>query len=172
MGISTMNGDNGTTDVIGGKRFPKDHPLIECLGTIDELNAFLGDAKAALAGMPAGSHNYHRCIDGIQKELITVSGIFAGSMAQPPDIEKLAALIAEIELNLPPFTGFAVPGTDAVSAKLHIARTVCRRLERRLVSLSCPATIPAEEYPCLLAWFNRLSDLLFLMAQEASARYR
>jgi cob(I)alamin adenosyltransferase len=82
MGISTMNGDNGTTEVIGGKRFPKDHPLIECLGTIDELSAFLGNAKAALVDMPAGSYNYHCCIDGFQKELITVSRIFAGSMAQ------------------------------------------------------------------------------------------
>jgi cob(I)alamin adenosyltransferase len=167
-----MSGDNGTTEVIGGKRFPKDHPLIECLGTIDELNAFLGDVKAAMTDMQRAACNHRSVIGGIQKELITVSGILAGSMAQPPAIEKIDALIAEIELKLPPFTGFAVPGTDAVSAKLHIARTVCRRLERRLVSLASPATVPAEEYPRLLAWFNRMSDLLFLMAQEESLPHR
>ena len=166
MGIRARKGDDGTTGIIGGRRLAKDHPLVECLGTIDELNAFLGDAKAAMADTQGIGRNHRLIIENIQKELFTVSGIIAGSKAQAPAGENLSALIAEIESKLPPFTGFAVPGRDAVSAKLHIARTVCRRLERRLVSLRRPKTIPREGYSSLLAWFNRLSNLLFLMAQE------
>ena len=164
MNISTAKGDDGTTDVIGGKRIPKDHPLIECLGTIDELNAFLGDAKAAITD---AAQNHRAAIEGIQKNLFTISGIIAGSMAHTPDIEDLAAQITAIEARLPAFSGFAIPGSNAVSAKLHIARTVCRRLERRLVRLRRPKTVLPDDYSRLLAWFNRLSDLLFLMAQDS-----
>ena len=169
MIISTKKGDDGTTDLIGGKRIEKDHALIECLGTIDELNAFMGDAKAAMIGQTCLFEKQIKIINSIQKDLFTISGIIAGSMAQAPDINIIAMLITEIESKLPPLTEFAVPGFTAVSAKLHIARTVCRRLERRFVKLRRPKTIPAEEYTLLLAWFNRLSDLLFLMAQEVDS---
>ena len=164
MSISKKKGDNGTAGVIGGERLAKDHPLMECLGTIDELNSFLGDAKAALPDKKKSGQNLHQIIEGIQKELFIISGIIVGSMAKAPGIESLTALIQEIKSKLPPLTGFTVSGTNSVSAKLHIARTVCRRAERRLVSMGCYKTIPAKEFSCLLAWFNRLSDLLFLMA--------
>jgi len=169
MSISTGMGDNGSTEIIGGKRLAKNHPLVECLGTIDELNAFLGDAKVAMADTQA--YKRRQLIEEIQKELFAISGIIAGSAAQVPDAENLTALIAEIESTLPPVVGFAVPGAHAVSAKLHIARTVCRRTERRLLSMGRPETITAEDYSLLSVWFNRLSDLLFLMAREEDARH-
>jgi len=163
MSISTKKGTDGTTDLIGGKRINKDHPLVECLGNIDELNAFLGAAKAA---MQDTEQNQKQIIEEIQKNLFVISGIIAGSMAAVPGIENLETLIKENESRLPPLSGFVIPGATAISAKLHITRTVCRRLERQIVRLKRPKTIHAEDYSRLLAWFNRLSDLLFLMAQE------
>jgi cob(I)alamin adenosyltransferase len=172
VSISTKTGDKGTTDLIGGRRVPKDHPIMECLGTIDELNAFLGDAKAALpaeAGATA-ENQCHVIITNIQKELFVIAGALAapdgaygggGAAGLVSGEERLSALITELEAEQGRFTGFAVPGDNPGSAKLHIARTVCRRAERRLVSLDRAGELPAGVLP----WFNRLSDLLFLLAQ-------
>ncbi|MDR0315295.1 MAG: cob(I)yrinic acid a,c-diamide adenosyltransferase [Treponema sp.] len=169
MSICTKTGDDGSTGLIGGKRLPKDHPLIECLGTIDELNAFLGDAKTAAHESTA------QIITAIQNELFTLSGVLAGSKAQIPGEKWLNALIAELEETQsaetpPPPATFAVPGANPLSAKLHIARTVCRRAERRLVSLGSLNIIPPDEYRSILAWLNRLSDVLFLLAQQEAAQ--
>jgi cob(I)alamin adenosyltransferase len=156
MSIATKTGDGGTAGLIGGKRLPKDHPLMECLGAIDEFNAFLGDAKAAL---PLAAKE-RETVAGIQKDLFTFSGILAGSGAQAPDENSLTQLIAELEARRGQAALFAVPGANPVSAKLHIARAVCRRAERRLVSLDRAGELSAG----ILPWFNRLSDLLFLLA--------
>jgi cob(I)alamin adenosyltransferase len=157
--ITTGTGDDGYTDIIGGKRLPKNHPILECLGTIDELNAFLGDAKAALGDNPAAP-----IIENIQTELFSLMGVIAG-MPVPPDGlggERLALLIKKLETELPSFTSFAVPGANPASAKLHIARTVCRRVERRMVALS----LDEETKAAIVPYINRLSDLLFLLAQK------
>ena len=178
MSISTRLGDEGTTSVIGEKRYPKDHPLVECLGTLDELNAFLGDAKAAIAASenPSQNLNYphnaahsREIISAIQKELFVVSGILAGSGSNSPDVKILDAYITNLEADLGAFTGFAIPGENPSSAKLHIARTVCRRTERCMVGLCRTNTIHPETQRCLFAWINRLSDLLFLLAQKEAA---
>lgn len=176
MSISTKTGDGGETGLIGGRRVTKDHPLLECLGTIDELNAFLGDARAAWqsASPPASelcdaklhAITMGKIIIGIQEELFTVSGILAGSGAAAPGEERLSALIGELEAGQPKFTAFRVPGAGPVSAKLHIARTVCRRAERRLVGLDRLGELPEG----ILPWFNRLSDLLFLLAGQEEKR--
>jgi len=155
-------GDDGTTSLINGKRLFKDHPAIECLGTIDELNAFLGDAKAVMPDTQAGQREI---IKNIQTELFVISGIIAGSKAQAPGTAEIDALINEITEKLPKLSGFVIPGTNPVSAKLHISRAICRRLERCLVKLRGTDIIPAADYNSLLVWFNRLSDLLFLLAQ-------
>jgi cob(I)alamin adenosyltransferase len=160
MSITTKTGDDGNSELIGARRVPKDHPVMECLGAIDELNAFLGDAKAALCDIESAAE----IIAGIQKDLFALSGVLAGGMGQVPGEGRLCAYIDELEKKQPAVKGFAVPGANAASAKLHIARTVCRRAERRIVSLGRAAELPAG----ILPYCNRLSDLLFLLAQQVS----
>lgn len=158
MQIATKTGDDGCTDIIGGTRLPKDHPIVECLGTLDELNAFLGDAKAML-----GDTGTAGIIDGIQQDLFTLMGVLAGMPVPAEGLgeDRLNTLIFQMEAELPPCSLFAVPGVNSVSAKLHIARTVCRRAERRLVSLG----LGGETRAAVAPYINRLSDLLFLLAQ-------
>jgi cob(I)alamin adenosyltransferase len=169
MSISTTAGDDGCTDLLGGERVPKDHPRIECLGTLDELNAFLGDARCA-----AAEPHTREIIEIIQKELFVLGGILAVPNAAsdsalpdtkqrtggPLDIQRLGDWVRELEAPLP-FQGFAVPGASPSSAKLDIARTVCRRLERRMVTLDRLEEVPGTA----LAYINRLSDLLFMLAR-------
>ncbi|MDR1318863.1 MAG: ATP:cob(I)alamin adenosyltransferase [Treponema sp.] len=185
MSITTKTGDGGHTDLIGGIRVSKDHPVMECLGALDELNAFLGAAKAALrekdprdekvrpgadakTGGPAADTG--ALIESIQKELFVISGLLAGSGAKAPPEGRLSAIIEELESAQQPFAGFAVPGANPVSAHLHIARTICRRAERRLAALGCARENSGGASPKLppgiLPYFNRLSDLLFLLAQR------
>ena len=148
-----------TTEIIGGKRLRKDHPILECLGTIDELNAFLGDAKSVLGDKPSA-----KIIDTIQATLGTIMGVIAGMPVFPETMgeKHINTLIAELEQELPSFTSFAVPGTNPASAKLHIARAVCRRAERRLISLG----LDEEVEQAIAPYINRLSYLLFLLAQK------
>jgi cob(I)alamin adenosyltransferase len=179
--ITTGTGDDGYTDIIGGKRLPKNHPVLECLGTIDELNAFLGDAKNAVSAIKTadtyatgdiktppvstlGDKPLVKIIENIQTELFLLMGVIAGTPVPPGGIgaERLAILIKELEAELPSFTSFAVPGANPASAKLHIARTVCRRVERRMVALS----LDEETRTAIVPYINRLSDLLFLLAQK------
>jgi cob(I)alamin adenosyltransferase len=164
MGITANIGDDGYTCLLDGKRLRKDHPIIECLGALDELNAFLGDAKTALdAATNAYGVYISDIITGIQKDLSSIMGIIAGMPVPPEGIneERLNSLIQETESSLPPFTSFVVPGANPASAKLHIARAVCRRAERRLTALDGDAKAPSR-------YINRLSDLLFLLARKAS----
>ena len=169
MNIATKSGDDGYTDIIGEQHLPKNHPLIECLGTIDELNAFLGDAKAALgvSSEEEGNRCLREIISEIQKNLIKLMGVIAG-MPVPfggMDESRLDSLIKELESKMPPFASFAIPGVNPVSAKLHIARTVCRRVERCMVGLG----LASETKSVVIPYINRLSDLLFLLAQKEAA---
>jgi cob(I)alamin adenosyltransferase len=161
MSIVTKTGDDGYTDLIGGKRLPKNHPIVECLGTIDELNAFLGDAKTALNDEPTAE-----IIDGIQKDLFLLMGILAGMSVPPGGIgeDRLMNLINQLETELPPPASFVIPGANPASAKLHIARAVCRRAERRILGLG----FDRETEAVIVPYINRLSDLLFLLAQKES----
>ena len=147
------------TEILGGRQYPKDHPLIECLGALDELNAFLGDAKLAVNDKVAD------IISGIQKDLFVVSGILAGSQGKLPSTEELNTLIKELEANLSPTAAFEIPGENPASAKIHIARTVCRRAERRLVSLGQASNLDEDQLNNFLAWINKLSYLLFILAR-------
>ena len=160
--VSTKTGDDGYTNIIGRDRLPKNHPILESLGTLDELNAFLGDAKAALNTQSDTTE----IINEIQKDLSLLMGILAGMSipAEGIDEGRLTSLIDELEATLPPFTAFAVPGANPVSAKLHIARTICRRAERRLVGSGLSEKVMAIVVP----YINRLSDLLFLLARKES----
>jgi cob(I)alamin adenosyltransferase len=163
MSVVTKTGDKGITDTADGNRIPKDHIRIECLGTLDELSAFLGDARCT-----ALKSRTKHIIEETQREFIIIAGNIAENRTKPadpgltaPNEQRLNDLTAEFENTLPPFKEFVIPGLNPASAKLHIARTVCRRLERRLVSLDKAEGL----LPGMLPFFNRLSDLLFLLAR-------
>jgi cob(I)alamin adenosyltransferase len=166
MSISTGLGDDGSTQLFAGQFVPKDHPRVEFVGVLDELNSFLGDAKAA-----AQREQTRAVIETVQKDLFAAPLVLAHPDREPKtggmlpqgggiDPERLAALVHELEEKRP-MRGFIVPGKNAASAKLDIARTVCRRAERRLIALSREETVP----PLLRRYMNRLSDLLFMLAR-------
>jgi cob(I)alamin adenosyltransferase len=168
MSIATGLGDDGNTELFAGQFVPKDHPRIEFIGVLDELNAFLGDAKVA-----ARRESTKTLLETIQRDIFIAPLLLAYPDREPGaargplpqgggiDPERLTALIHELE-ERHPMKGFIVPGTNAGSAKLDIARTACRRAERRLITLSREETVP----PALRRYMNRLSDLLFMLARE------
>ncbi|AEF86491.1 ATP:cob(I)alamin adenosyltransferase [Treponema primitia ZAS-2] len=171
MSISTGLGDDGSTELLAGTWVPKDHPRVEFIGTLDELNSFLGDAKAA-----ALLERTKTIIDSVQRDLFVLAtaldvpdgaGASAGKEASilpgggAVEPERLTAWLHEIE-EKHPMRGFIIPGANPVSAKLDIARTVCRRAERRLVTVARQETVS----PKVLRYMNRLSDLLFILARS------
>ncbi len=174
MSISTKTGDDGTTGLWSGERVGKDDLRVECYGTIDELNSFLGDARRAVKTGRAAE-----MLDALQEDLFRVAGTLAtraeAGYLQPlcaDDVERLTAWVHELEAAVP-LTGFVIPGSTISSAKLDICRTVCRRAERRIIALSRRETLDAN----LGRFVNRLSDLLFMIAcyeeaAEGAIRYK
>lgn len=174
MSISTMTGDNGTTGLWSGERVGKDDLRVECYGTVDELNSFLGDARRAVKTPRATE-----IIDRLQEDLFKVAGSLAtkgdSGYAQPicaDDVDRATALVHELEAAVP-LTGFVIPGSTVASAKLDICRAVCRRAERRIVALARMESVDFETR----RFVNRLSDLLFMLARweeaaEGAIRYK
>ena len=173
--IATRKGDDGTTSLLYGQRVRKDHPQIEAVGALDELNAALGFAKAATRRKPI-----KKALARIQHELVALMGEIACAQKDAKrheaskfvriDETALARLDEgeeTIEARRPRFDGWATPGANLHSAALELARTAARRAERRLVAL--PKT-GKRVRSLLLHYVNRLSDLLWLMAREAEAR--
>jgi cob(I)alamin adenosyltransferase len=156
MSISTGLGDDGGTELFSGNFVPKDHPQVEFIGALDELNSFLGDAKAAVY-----LEGTRTLIESVQRDLFAAPGLLSSQADGSIDPERLTALIHGIEKRYPR-RGFIIPGKNPASAKLDIARTVCRRAERRLVTLNRQEPVS----PRLLRYLNRLSDLLFLLARS------
>jgi cob(I)alamin adenosyltransferase len=170
--IATRTGDDGTTALLYGQRVPKDHPQIEAVGALDELNAALGFAKATRpAGADAGE------IERIQQELVALMGEvnhaeadaarYAGSKfvkIGEPALARIDAAVAAVEARGPKFDGWATPGANLHAAALDLARTAARRAERRLVGLGPQGKTIR---PILLHYINRVSDLLWLLAREA-----
>ena len=162
--IYTKTGDDGTTGVFAGPRVAKDDDRIEAYGTIDELNAVLG---VALTQQPADEIAallltiQHQLFD-LGAELATPDPA-ANGMRKTTDekVEALANAIDKYEADLPPLTSFILPGGTPFSGTLHLARTVCRRAERHIVTLSKSAEIAGE----VIRYVNRLSDLLFVLAR-------
>jgi cob(I)alamin adenosyltransferase len=169
MKIYTKAGDRGETHVFGGPRVRKDDLRIEAYGTVDELNAAIG-AVRALRPDP----RLDAALERVQHELFAVGG----ELATPDPLEKgmdlvgdahVARLETEIdawELELPPLRQFILPAGTPVAASLHLARTICRRAERRCVSMTYLAEKPVS--PRIVQYLNRLSDLLFVMARVAN----
>lgn len=161
--ICTRTGDNGTTGLGDGSRTDKDDPRIEAIGAIDELNSTLGlllshelteDMQDCL------SHVQHRLFD-IGGELC-LPGQSAGRAIGTEQIEELETFLEELNADLPPLREFILPGGCPAAAVCHLARTICRRAERRLVSLGKANDIN----PSGIMYLNRLSDLLFVMARR------
>jgi cob(I)alamin adenosyltransferase len=169
--IYTKTGDDGRTGLLGRGRLSKDAPRIEAYGTVDELNAVLGTARAA--GLdPAAADLVGR----LQDALFVVGSALADpdpdgpyhSAITPDHVGQLEAWIDAIEAELPPLTRFILPGGSPAASQVHLARTVCRRAERRVVTLSRQAD---EHVPdALIVYLNRLSDLLFVLARAVNHR--
>jgi cob(I)alamin adenosyltransferase len=170
--IYTRTGDSGETALRGGQRVRKSALRVEAYGELDELNACLGLAVAT----PADSPTAHLMIE-IQRHLFALSARVADAReAGETSPEKTAfpevhvtmleEAIDRTEEGLPPLKTFVIPGGTELAARLHLARTVCRRAERRLVALATQEHVPA----IFLAYLNRLSDLLFVLARGANHR--
>jgi cob(I)alamin adenosyltransferase len=163
--IATGTGDEGTTSLFGGERVSKTHPAVEAYGTIDELNAALGQAFAVL------DDEARERINRVQEELFAIGA----ELATPSDsatristehVERLENRIDELEDELPQLDTFVLPAGPDQGARLHLARSVCRRAERRTVALHESEHGPVRE--TVRVYFNRLSDWLFLEARAHS----
>ncbi len=175
MSIVTKTGDAGTTGLMYGRRVPKNHPRVEACGTLDELNAALGLARATATEKFVGENLFW-----IQKSLVDVMGevgvptedlpryVKAGfTIITPALTAKLETLVKEIEAQNISFKGWATPGATHHSAALDVARTVCRRAERRVFDLQAAGELQNME---VLVFLNRLSDLLWLFARWAETK--
>lgn len=173
MKIYTRKGDTGETGLFGGGRVPKDDSRVTAYGTVDELNSCMG---AVMAAEPVGFER--ELFESVQRDLFAIGGQLAS-----PDPAKVAKALEKAELGparvaeledaidradreLPLLDSFVLPGGTTKAALLHVARTVCRRAERSVVSLDREVGAP----PVILSYLNRLSDLLFTMARLVNHR--
>jgi len=171
--IYTRTGDAGDTGLFGGGRVPKNHPRVEAYGDVDELNAAIGFARS-IEQMP----RIDEVLVPIQRDLFAI-----GALLATPDREKMRQHLEKARVDedritqleyaiddgdreLEPLKSFIVPGGSPKAAALHVARTVCRRAERRVVSLAESEDLPGV----VVIYLNRLSDLLFTLARVANRR--
>jgi cob(I)alamin adenosyltransferase len=168
--IYTKMGDKGETHLAGGQRVPKDSLRIECYGTVDELNAFIGMACVSAAEkLPELAAILRR----VQHELFNLGSILA---TKPQDVHPKQARITSAEISqlekeidhanadLAPLRSFVLPGGSRLNTELHACRTICRRAERIAVALAREEDIPAEA----IQYLNRLSDALFVWSRWAN----
>lgn len=178
MKIYTRTGDKGETGLMYGGRVRKDATRVDAYGTVDEVNALLGLALAQLpaddAAAPSAFSSLPELLQRIQHQLFDVGADLSVSpqkldytpRTKPEWITDLESTIDDIESNLTELKQFILPGGSPAAATLHVARTVCRRAERRVVSLAQEEDIDST----LIQYLNRLSDLLFVMARAANVR--
>lgn len=174
--VYTRTGDQGETGLAGGQRVSKDGARIEAYGTVDELNSFIGVARATASGIaPQEPRLAVLCaiMLRVQHELFNLGSILA---TLPEDVHPKQARVTDAEVNqlelemdrmnedLPPLRSFVLPGGSRLNAELHVARTVCRRAERYAVALARAEDIPPEA----VRYLNRLSDALFVWSRWAS----
>jgi cob(I)alamin adenosyltransferase len=171
--IYTKTGDEGETGLFGGGRVPKDHLRTTAYGEVDELSSAIGLARSTT---PVDL--FDALLESIQRDLFSIGGHLA-----TPDPSKVAKALQKADLSadrvalfervmdeadgeLPPLRSFVLPAGTAKAAALHLARTVCRRAERSVVTLARENEVPG----LFLAYLNRLSDLLFTLARLANHR--
>lgn len=165
--LYTGGGDAGMTSLVGGQRVPKNSLRLEAYGTVDEFSSFLGVVLSDAACPP----EIRTTLLGVQNMLFNLGGYLATRPepgTQPAAWGLTADHVARLERDIdtldgatPKIRAFVLPGGTPLAAHTHVARTVCRRAERRILDLA------AEEYvdPLLLKYFNRLSDYLFILAR-------
>ncbi len=167
MKIYTRTGDGGNTGLFGGPRVPKDDQRIEAYGTVDELNAALGLARAADVSAEISVQ-----LEQIQRELFSVGAELATPDPNKHDLRiidgshvaRLEQWIDAHEDQLAPLNNFILPGGSEAACRLHLARSICRRAERRVVTFARDVDVSDD----LLIYLNRLSDLLFVLARAAN----
>lgn len=170
MKIYTRTGDAGDTSLFDGTRVSKADPRVDAYGDVDELNAWLGFARAE--HLP---EDLELALSAIQRDLFAVGAELADPRHKiaarvekasigDDGVGRLEALIDRAETELPPLKRFILPGGSPAAAALHVARAVCRRAERQMVRLEPPVD------PVLIRYVNRLSDLLFVLARVVNHR--
>ena len=170
MKLYTRTGDAGETSLFGGTRAPKSDPRVDAYGEVDELNAWLGLARASSIDPDLAGELEHlqRDLFALGAQLADPADKIAARVTKAAltdeDVARLEQLIDRMEVELPPLRRFILAGGAPAGAALHVARTVCRRAERRIVALDPPID------PVLLRYVNRLSDLLFVLARVANHR--
>jgi cob(I)alamin adenosyltransferase len=168
--IYTRTGDAGETSLFDGTRISKADPRVDAYGEVDELNAWLGLARSASLDQDLDGE-----IARIQQDLFALGARLADPTAKiaarvtkatisDTEVERLERLIDRLETDLPPLRRFILAGGAPAGAALHVARSVCRRAERRMVALEPPADA------VLIRYINRLSDLLFVLARAVNHR--
>jgi cob(I)alamin adenosyltransferase len=171
MKIYTKTGDQGLTGLFDGTRVSKSDARVDAYGEVDEVNAWLGHARAGGVDQEIGA-----MIDHLQKDLFAVGAMMADpghhiatrvkkALLDEKDVARLEGWIDALEASIAPLRKFILPGGTPAGASLHVARTVCRRAERRMIALG-PDAIDSN----VLVYVNRLSDLLFVMARAVNAR--
>jgi cob(I)alamin adenosyltransferase len=167
--IYTKTGDGGTTSLVGGSRVGKDDVRVEAYGTVDELNSHVGLLAEMMRALPGG---YYDELKTVQHNLFTLQTLLATEDEQlyarlpqlsEEEVEILERQIDIISDQLPRLHNFVIAGGNMIGAQCHVARTVCRRAERRAVTLARHAHVDAV----LLRYLNRLSDYLFVLARRA-----
>ncbi len=175
MKVYTRGGDRGETSLFGGERVAKDAPRVEAYGAVDELNAAVG---VAMVELEEGS-DLRGWLTRVQSSLFDLGGELAtpdvearsGAAKAFPrvatsDVQALEGWIDALDLELEPLRAFVLPGGTRAAAALHLARTICRRAERRVVALAQHDAVA----PLTVEYLNRLSDFLFTAARAANAR--
>ena len=173
--VYTRQGDQGETALAGGQRVPKDSARINAYGTVDELNAFLGAARATTVHLAASEPRLAvlaAILLRVQHELFNLGSILATLPADvhprqarvtDADIAQLESEMDAMNEELPPLRSFVLPGGSALNADLHICRTVCRRAERECVAMSRAEDTPPEA----IRYLNRLGDAIFVWSRWA-----
>jgi cob(I)alamin adenosyltransferase len=169
--IYTKTGDEGDTSLFDNTRVSKADARVDAYGEVDELNAVIGAVLAADPGadLTEGLKTIQRELFALGARLADPSSRIAARVAKAVvtagDVERLEKTIDRLEGELPPLRRFVLPGGSPAGSWLHVARTVCRRAERRVIGLG-----PGAVEPIVIVYLNRLSDLLFVMARTANHR--
>lgn len=165
MPIYTRTGDNGTTSLFGGKRVLKCEELVDVYGSIDELNSWIG-----LLLTDISKDHLQKLFIEIQSDLFSIGGNLAGGDIElsglPTRVTQMEVEIDTLEKELPELHHFILPGGTVTGSRLHIIRSITRRVERQVVALSQKQHVEKE----IVTYFNRLSDLFFVLARYINSQ--